>query len=400
MKILIVSQYFWPEEFRVNDLAFDLIERGNDVTVLTGNPNYPKGKFYNGYGFKYLKESYKGVKIYRVPIIPRGNNNITLILNYLSFVLTGSFFAAFHKTKYDKIFAVNFSPITAVFPAIIYKMLHKIPLYLWVQDLWPESVRAASTIKIEFIDKLLLVMVKYIYRKCDKILVSNFGFIESIESKDIEGAKISFMPNWAEDLFEDVNYIFADKYKSILPDGFIVMFAGNVGEAQDFESIIEAASLTNHIESIKWIIIGDGRKRKWLQNEIIKRKLSSTVLSLGRFPVEEMPSFFTHANIMLVTLKNEYIFSLTVPAKVQSYTAFGQPIVTMLSGAGNIVVNEANCGYTAESSDYKTLAENVIKASLMQKSDLEQLGNNGQKYYKEHFAKKKVIDNFINILSE
>jgi len=400
MKILIVSQYFWPEEFRINDLAIELKKRGHDVSVLTGNPNYPKGRFYSGYGVKYIVEFYKGIKIIRVPILPRGKSIFALSLNYISFVISGSLFALFHRTKYDKIIALNYSPITAVFPAIVYKKLHKIKLILWVQDLWPESVRATSKVKSGFVDKILLAIARSIFRNSDKILLSNAGFAESVITKGGERSKISYMPNWAEDLFEDESYVHREKYRSVLPDGFIVMFAGNIGEAQDFDSIIEAAVLTKHIGRIKWIIIGEGRKKEWLGREILNRELSSTFFLLGSFPVEEMPSFFIHADLMLASLKNEYIFSLTVPGKVQSYMSFGKPIVTMLSGAGSKIVTESNCGFVADASDYYKLADNVINASLLPKSELIDLGNNGKKYYNENFAKNIAIDTLLVALNQ
>jgi glycosyltransferase involved in cell wall biosynthesis len=400
MRILVVSQYFWPEVFRINDLLIELTKKGNDVSVLTGNPNYPYGNFFKGYGFNFRIEFYEGIKIYRVPILPRGKNNFTLALNYLSFVLSGSLFAIFHRKKYDRIIAANYSPITAAYPAIVFKKRHKLKLILWVQDLWPESIRAASNIKSGFVDKLLLSIVKNIYKNSDHIVVSNSGFTESIIQKGVSEKKISFIPNWAEDLYEDENLIDDSKFRILIPEGFIVMFAGNIGEAQDFDSIVKAATLTKHFENIKWIIIGDGRKREWLKKEIESQKLSSTFFLIDRYPMEEMPNFFVHADVALATLKNEYIFSLTIPAKVQSYMAFGVPIVTMLTGAGNRIINEAKCGLTSESSDYNKLAENIIYASSLSKIELSEMGNNGKEYYQKNFAKKIVIESFNKILNQ
>jgi glycosyltransferase involved in cell wall biosynthesis len=400
MKIFLVSQYFWPEEFRINDLAIELKKRGNDVSVMTGNPNYPKGRFYSGYGFKYSVEYYKGIKIYRVPILPRGRNLFSLSLNYISFVLSGTFFALFHLTKYDRIIALNYSPITAVFPAIIYKKIHKTKLILWVQDLWPESVRATSNVKSGIIDKVLFSMARRIFKNSDKILLSSPGFFDPVVAKGAEPEKISNMPNWAEDLFDDKNCIYPDKYRFLIPDGFIVMFAGNIGEAQDFGAILEAAVLTKHIKKIKWIIIGDGRKKEWLTKEIERRRLEDTFKVLGSYPLTDMPSFFCHSDLMLATLKDEYIFSLTIPGKVQSYMAFGKPIITMLSGAGSEIVKESNCGFTANASDYKKLAENIIYASQLPNDILNELGNNGKIYYINYFAKEKAIDKLMSAMEQ
>lgn len=398
MKILIVSQYFWPEEFRVNDLAIDLVERGHEVTVLTGIPNYPKGKFYPGYGFKNKKEYYKNIKIYRVPMIPRGSNALFLILNYLSFLVSGSFFAFFHKEKYDKVFAVNFSPITSVIPGIVYAKKNSVKLYLWVQDLWPESVSAVAKVNSKIPLFFLTKLVKYIYNNSHKILVQSKGFIESIYEKGITKNKIFYLPNWAEDLY--FAHSQEEKYYDLMPKGFIVMFAGNVGESQDFDSIVKAAQLTKKEEVIKWVIVGDGRKMSWLKQQIKSLGLEKNIILLGRHPVAEMPNFFIHANLMLVSLKEEKIFSLTIPSKVQSYMAFGKPIIGMLDGAGAKIINDSNCGFHGSAGDYKMLYRNVMFAFNEASASLSEKGLNGKRFYQENFSKNRVIESLIKVFNE
>jgi glycosyltransferase involved in cell wall biosynthesis len=400
MKILIVSQYFWPEDFRINDLAIELIARGNEVIVITGNPNYPKGKFDQGYGFKFSVENYRGIKIYRVPIIARGNaSGFRLVMNYLSFALTASYFTLFHKERYDVTFAVNYSPITAVFPAIVYKKRFNTPLFLWVQDLWPESVSAAGKVKLNLIMLFLNKMVQYIYQNSNKILVQSEAFIPHVIERGVSKEKIRYLPNWAEDLYNNAN-VSKSKYKNILPEGFIVMFAGNIGDAQDFYSIFKAVEITRQFPKIKWIIIGDGRKKSWLKSEIIRLNLQNTVFLLGRYPVEEMPSFFIHADIMLLSLKDEDIFSMTIPGKVQSYLAFGKPIAGMLNGIGADVIRKANCGYVANAGDYTLLANNIIEAYQQNPNNLIKKGINGKDYYNEYFLKNVIIDNLVRIFQE
>jgi glycosyltransferase involved in cell wall biosynthesis len=395
MKLLIVSQYFWPEEFRINDLALDLVKRGHDVSVVTGNPNYPKGKFIKGYGFKYSTETYQGIKIHRVPIFARGNSSFMLILNYMSFIFFGSIFAYFHKEKYDKVFAVNYSPITAVIPAIVYSKKNKIKLSIWVQDLWPESIIAASNIQSKYVQKWLSKLVHYIYKKSDIIFIANYGFKKSIIEKGVSGDKINYMPNWAEDIFESTKELNVTRKEFNVPEGFVIMFAGNIGEAQDFEAVIKAAELTKENHSIQWVFVGDGRKSKWLNEKVKEKKLEKTITLLGRFPTEIMPVFFKLSDIMLVSLKDEYIFSLTVPGKIQSYMASSKPILTMLNGAGSDVVFEANCGFTANAGDYKELSRNVLKSFALSTEVFDELGSNAFSYYKENYSKEKIIDNFI-----
>jgi glycosyltransferase involved in cell wall biosynthesis len=381
-------------------LAVDLVDRGNNVTVLTGNPNYPKGKFFKGYGFKFMNEEHQGIKIYRVPIVPRGNNRLTLILNYLSFTIIGSIFILFHRIKYDKVFAINFSPITAVFPAILYKKLHKKQLYLWVQDLWPESVSAAGNINSSFVLNLLTIMVKYIYKNSDRVLLQSEAFMPSVQEKGVTKKQIEYIPNWAEDLYSDKSKIFINKYEAIIPKGFLVMFAGNIGEAQDFESILKAAEITKQYSDIKWVIVGDGRRKTWVESEINRLDLKSTFFLLGRHQMNEIPSFFVHADVMLLSLKDEGVFTLTIPSKIQSYMAFGKPIIGMLNGVGYDLINKANCGYVGMAGDSIVLAENVIKAYKEESNVLSNMGVSGIKYYNQNFSKKMVIDKLIDILNE
>ena len=398
MKILIVSQYFWPEEFRVNDLAIDLVKRGHEVSVLTGNPNYPKGKFLKGYGFKWSKEAYRGVKIYRVPIIPRGSNSLMLILNYLSFVIAGSFFSFFHKIQYDKVFAINFSPITAVIPAIVYCKKQKQDLSIWVQDLWPESVIAASNIKSNRIQKILTKLVEYIYINSHKIFISNYGFKKSLFSKGVKANKIFYMPNWAEDIFELQQVLKTDSEKFSIPEGFVIMFAGNLGEAQDLENVLKAAELTKKNKNIKWVFVGDGRKANWLRDNIESKNLSETVITLGRFPTKLMPTIFRQADVMLVSLKDEFIFSLTVPSKVQCYMASKKPILGMLNGAGNDIIYKSQSGFVSNAGDFHRLAKYAMKFESLSKKDKELLGQNSFNYYQKYFTKNKIIDSFIQNL--
>lgn len=394
MRILIVSQYFWPETFRINDLVKELVERGHNVSVLTGKPNYPQGKIYKGYGFfSHNRDEYFGAKIYRVPLIPRGKGTgMQLVFNYLSYVVSASTFVAFNRKKFDVSLTFAISPITQMYPALLHKKLYGSRAYLWVQDLWPESVAAAGKMDSSSILKGLTKMVRSIYKKSDGVLVQSEAFIPSVLQKGVLPDKVHYIPNWAEDIFTKTVEKNSNKYWEIIPKGFVVMFAGNMGEAQDFDSIVNAAERTRHIHDIKWVIVGDGRKREWVETEIKKRNLSDTFFLLGRYPLEEMPYFFSLADIMLLTLKDEHIFSLTIPSKVQSYLAFGKPIASMINGIGNKVINDANCGYTANAGDEVTLAENIIKAYNAPEETLVELGLNGRAYYMKEFDKGAIID--------
>lgn len=400
MKILIVSQYFWPENFRINDLALELKTRGHEVEVLTGKPNYPKGSFFDGYSFfTRRKDSFNGIKIKRVPLIPRKNgSSLQLMLNYLSFVFFACVRILFSRKKYDATITFAISPITQIYPALLHKRLYKSKALLWVQDLWPESVTAAGKINSPFILKALDKMVANIYKKTDKILVQSPSFINSVKSKGGRDEQIEYIPNWAEDLFvEPVNNV-PENIKKIIPNGFVILFAGNIGEAQDFDSILKAALLTKENIDIHWVIVGDGRKKSWVDEQVKELNLEDTVHMLGRFPLEDMPYFFTLADIMLVSLKDEEIFSLTIPSKIQSYMATGKPILSMLNGVGNKIIKDSDSGFTADAGDYEKLAENVLIAYNSSADDLFHKGQNGKSFYEKEFDKQTIIDKLLALI--
>lgn len=398
MRILIVSQYFFPEEFKINDLAREFVIRGHQVSVLTGKPNYPKGEYYEGYQYKgVVKDDYYGAAVIRVPLRKRGaGGGKNLVLNYLSFVYNANKYIRHNKMEFDAILVYEISPITQAYPALYCKKRYGGKVLLWVQDLWPESVTAAGGVNNGFALGILDRMVRRIYSKCDVLLVQSDGFKKSILSKGDFESKMVYAPNWAEDLYLEKKMINLEAVSALMPDGFRVMFAGNVGAAQDVDSIVKAANETRDIPEIKWVIVGDGRARANVEEHAKKLGLTETVSFLGRHPMKQMPTFFSFADVMVVSLKDEYIFSLTIPAKTQSYMASGKPIVSMLNGEGNRIVEEAKCGLTAQSGDYKTLADNVKKLYKANKEELLQMGKNGLDYYLNHFDKKMVVDNIYN----
>lgn len=394
MNILIITQYFWPENFRINDLAESWVEKGHKVTVLTAIPNYPEGKFFTGYGvFKKTKENYKGIKVLRVPIISRGvKNNLRLILNYFSFVVSGLLLSPFYcREKYDLIFIFEVSPITVALPAILLKKLKHIPIFLWVLDLWPESLSATNTVKSPFLLSWVGKLVRYIYKQCDCIMAASEAYFPSIEAWGGEKNKLRFFPNWGENIYENPPNDNSLPEGILLPKGFKIMFAGNIGVSQDFETILKAAELTKAYPDIHWIIIGEGRRSDWVKGQIQSRNLSQ-VHMLGRYPQEIMPAFFAHADAMLVTLKKDKIFSLTIPGKVQSYLAFGKPVIACLDGAGNELIKKTGAGFACEAENPEELAKQVL-AMYQASPDLRNaMGLNGKKYYQANFQRSLLFN--------
>ncbi len=400
MNILIVTPHFYPENFRINDFALEFNKRGHSITVLTAVPDYPKGNFFEGYGiFKKNRENYKGIHIYRAPIIPRGSGSpIRLFLNYLSFIVGATFKSLFIiRNKFDIIFVFETSPITIGLPAIFIKKIKKIPICFWVLDLWPESVISASNLKSTLIPRLLNPVVKYIYNHCDKILVSSNGFINSIIEKDIDAGKIEFFPQWAEPLFKPIVKK-TDLLKiSTSKNSFKIMFAGNIGEAQDFPAILNAAKLLKSKKKIHWLIIGDGRRTKWVKNKIIEYGLQNCFHMLGSHPLEKMPYYYALSDAMIFSLKDDYIFSITIPAKVQSYLACGKPILAMIDGEAANIIDEANAGFTCPAGDSVGLTENILKMSKMSSIDLKQISKNSYNCYKKYFDREMLFEKAENI---
>jgi glycosyltransferase involved in cell wall biosynthesis len=397
MRILIVSQYFWPENFRVNDLSTGLVQREHQVTVLTGIPNYPDGKFYPGYNFfKNTRQNYCGAQIIRVPLIPRGKGgNLNLALNYLSFVIFGTFLAPFVcRQKYDAIFVYGISPILMAIPAIFLKKIRKAPLVLYVLDLWPDSISAVGAIKSPFFLNVVKKIVHFIYKHCDQILISSPGFVERIKEMGVDESKINYWPQWAEDNYR----IVAVKEKSAesreMPFGFRIVFAGNIGAAQGFKTIIEAADkLKNHL-NIHWVIIGDGRMKPWVEDQVRLCKLENTVHLLGRRPVNTMSSYFALADVLLVSLKKDPIFALTLPAKIQSYMACGRPILACLDGEGARVIQESGAGISCPADDRELLVESVLKMFNLTDTERKEMGLRGRAYFEKYFTRDILLSRF------
>jgi glycosyltransferase involved in cell wall biosynthesis len=404
MKILLVSQYFYPENFKGNDIAFELTRRGYKVTVLTGIPNYPEGKFYEGYGFfKKRRETVNGVKIIRTFLLPRGNSSaIPLMLNYLSWSFFASLYAIYFVifNKFDKIIVQQLSPVFVGIPAIIIKKIQKTPVYFWVLDLWPESLESAGGLKNKTILELFSKIVKFLYNNSDKILISSKSFKKSILEKGDFENKIIYFPNWAEDSITAGIISEIEHSEKLLPNGFNVLFAGNIGKAQDLENVFKAFEIIAQQNiKINFVVLGDGRDKDRLENIVALKKLEKSIFFLGKFPLEKMPNYFKEADCLFVSLKDEPIFTLTLPAKVQAYMSSGKPIISMMNGEGFNTILEANCGFSVAAEDYENLAENIILMRDLSQEQREELGKNGKKYYEENFLMKKCIDNLEKIIA-
>ena len=391
MRLIIFTNHFYPESFRVNDIAFNRAQRGDQVTVLTGIPDYPEGHFHKGYSlFKKRVEFVNGVKVIHVPLIPRGDGGkIRMVLNYASsvffFFFYGWYQALFHR--YDAVFVHDTSPAFISLPAKTVSKVQKIPLYHWILDMWPESLTAGGINGGKFYT-LIHKMMKGIYKRDKEILITSKGSRKLLNERGVSDEKITYLPNWNDDAISSVD-------ESVLPpfpDGFIVMFAGNLGFAQNMENLLAAANELKEEKDIHWVFVGDGRKKLWMDEYVKEHHLEDTVHLLGRYPIETMGAFFKKADVMLVALNDVLIFNLVLPAKVQAYMAAGKPILASLCGEGADIVKDANCGWSVPSNDYKELAATVSEIARIDKQELATLGKNARNYYEANFTREKCMN--------
>lgn len=396
MRILIVSQYFWPENFRINDLATDLIKKGNQVTVLTGVPNYPDGHVFDS--FKKDSKSFltfNGVKIARVPMLPRGQGGLRLIINYISFMLMACILGPWRLRgqDFDIVFVNQLSPVTVGIPGILMARIKNVPVVMWVLDLWPDTLHAVGVIRSTRLLAWVGGVVSLIYKHCDLLLVQSKSFIPNVRKLAPNNVEIDYLPSWAEDIFQHhLDLIVPEIPQQV--GSFNVMFAGNIGEAQDFPCILAAAQILKEQTHIRWLIVGDGRMQPWVEKEIHRRGLVDHVLLLGRYPIDRMPAFYKVADALLVTLQNKPIFNITIPGKLQSYLAAGRPIVGALNGEGAAIVRESASGFVCDAGDYIGLADAVLRLSLISEAERRNMGKNGEKYSALEFQRESILEKF------
>lgn len=394
MKILVVSQYFWPENFRINELVAEWGKRGHQVTVLTGLPNYPDGKVFARYRENPAEyDRFEGARVVRVPIIPRGKGSLSLVMNYLSFALSACVLGAWklRSESVDVIFVYEPSPIFVGIPSSLLRWLKGAPQVFWVLDLWPETLRAVGVLKARWALDAVGILVSWVYARCDLILVQSRSFIDNITRYAPAGCRIEYFPAWADAIFSSDSVVPAPEV-SECKNIFTVMFAGNLGEAQDFPAILDAVDALRSRDDVRWIIVGDGRMAEWVKQKIDERGLAAKVQMVGRYSLERMPSFFQHADALLVSLRDEPVFSMTIPGKLQSYLAVGIPVLAMINGEGARIVEEAGAGLVCRAGDGAGLAANVEKLAAMDPVLRKNMGTYGRQLSKREFDRDCLVE--------
>ncbi len=402
--ILVVSQYFYPEQFRINDICTEWVKRGYKVTVLTGIPNYPQGKFYDGYGiFKKRSEVWNGIEIIRIPIIPRGHNSLGLCINYLSFVVSGFFWKCFTKVNADIVFNYETSPMTQALVGAWFAKRRKVPFYLYVTDLWPDNVEIITGIHNKFIISALNSMVNYIYKKCTKIFTSSKSFIAKMTERGVPSQKLEFWPQYAEEFYRPCSKSEAADIKNEIPDDgiFNIVFAGNIGYAQGLGVLAETASILKKENFyIRFNIIGDGRYKNKMLEEIENKNISEYFNFFEKQPAKKIPLYMAYADAALICLSKSEVFAMTIPAKTQSCMACGVPILVSADGEVREIIEEAGCGFTSASSDAKRLAENIKKICDLSEAELDEMRRNSRSYYDRNYNKCMLMDKMDAYITE
>jgi glycosyltransferase involved in cell wall biosynthesis len=392
--ILVIAQYFYPEQFRINDICTEWVKRGYKVTVITGIPNYPQGKYYKGYGiFKKRKETYNGIEIIRLPLIPRGNNAIMLALNYLSFVVSGFLWELFTQIKADYVFIFEVSPMTQALPGVWYAKKRKIPCYLYVQDLWPENVEIITGITNKKIIGAIGKMVDYIYARCTKIFTTSNSFVKSIANRGVPVEKIEYWPQYAEDFYLPIEKM---KIQENLGNNtFNIIFAGNIGNAQGLDILPKTAVLLKEKDlkrEIKFNIVGDGRYKETLIELANSNNVSDMFNFIPKQPATRVPELMVDNDAAFICLTKSSLFAMTIPAKLQSYLACGIPIIASADGETEQIINVADAGVCSPAGDAHKLADMIIELSSKSHEQLNQLGINARNYYDRNFNKKELLN--------
>lgn len=387
--ILVVTQYFYPEPFRINDMCQEWVKRGYKVTVLTGLPNYPEGKIYQGYRWgKKRRESWNGVDVIRIPLIARGKGFLRLALNYASFVVSGFFWQLFTRLRADVVFSFEVSPMTQVLVGCWYARRRKIPHYLYVQDLWPENVEIITGLKSKAILGPIGSMVNWIYKNCERIFATSESFVEEIQKRvSDDRSKVHFWPQYAEEFYcptEGLAELTGDP-------AFKIIFAGNIGQAQGLDILPRAARLLKEKnQNVKFVIVGDGREKENFVADIEAQGVQDRFILIPRKPSGEIPAYLCSCQAAFVSFMESDLFSKTIPAKLQSYMACGMPIVAAATGETERIVREARCGVCSRIGDAEALTTAILE--LMEKGDLAALGANAKAYCDAHFNKASRMD--------
>lgn len=389
--ILVVSQYFYPEPFRINDICKEWVEQGYTVYVLTGIPNYPQGKFYDGYGlFRKRKEVYEGINIIRIPIVPRGKKAITLAFNYFSFVVSGFFWLLFTSIRPDLVFIFEVSPMTQALPGVWLSQKRGIPCYIYVQDLWPENVEIIAGIKNKTVLNQIGKMVDYIYDHCNLIFTTSKSFVQSIIDRGVAPQKVKYWPQYAEDIYMPNT---SDVFPMIDTEKFNITFTGNVGEGQGLDVLVEAAAILsrNNVKHVIFNIVGDGRYKAKLMEKIESQNLLNFFNFIPRQNASVIPTILGSSDLAFLSLNKNPVFSKTIPAKLQTYLACGKPILAVAEGETKQIIKESQSGLCVSPGNSTELVGAIETLMNLTAKEMKQMADNALRYSDNNFNKDRLM---------
>jgi glycosyltransferase involved in cell wall biosynthesis len=393
MDILVVSQYYSPEPFRIHEICAELVACGHTVTVLTGLPNYPEGKIYPGFRwFRRRKEIIDGVLIRRCWQISRGRGKLRLALNYMSFALSGSLRMFFSRRKFDSIFVYEVSPITMAIPALVYRALRKTPVRLYCMDLWPESLKTVGISDKSRVYAAARRISYSIFRKCDTIIVASSSFLGHLNAKvGIQNEKLCYIPQHAEGFFLQVT----EEAPEDSPIRFL--FAGNIGHLQNIDCILTAISQMKSNKRFVLDLVGSGSYLEEARALTEQLSIQDRVVFHGRHPMEAMLGYYQNAHAFLLTLRDDSDIGGTLPGKLQSYMASARPILGAIGGSAADVINESMCGRCVTPGDSRALSE-MMDDFLENREAWSKYGGNGRRYFTEHFTKDIFMEKLLDVL--
>ncbi|MFL2886642.1 MAG: glycosyltransferase [Candidatus Pelagibacter sp.] len=398
MKILVISQYFWPENFRINDLVSEWKKSNYEVEILTGKPNFPSGKLYEEFKInKKLFSNYEGFKVHRVPIFYRGSGSrFRLLINYFSFLINATIYSFFklRKKKYDIIFTFGTSPVTIGLIGIFLSKFTRSKNVIWLLDLWPDILFELKILKNKILLGVLKIIINYIYKNNDLIFAQSNSFKEVLK-KIVKLKKLKILHSWPE----KINYEIKEKSKEIefRPDKLNIIFAGTIGETQNFEDIVEAFKLLKD-ENVRLIVLGDGRKKDWLENQIKIHRIENIILMQNK-PLKEVPFFISHADVLFFSLKSGKVGSFTIPGKLSTYLNFNKPILCHAQGESQNIIKENNFGLTSDPGDLNLLIKNIRYLNKLKKDNMIKSYFNQSFNYKP-FSFKSSFINLTKSLNE
>lgn len=396
MHVLLVTQYFWPENFPINDLVLQLNQQGVTVTVLTGKPNYPSGQVFPGYrAIGCTRERFENISISRVPIVPRGQRSrVGLVLNYLSFVASAGMLGRrmlSGTAPFDVVFVYAPSPLLQALAAVRLARIYKVPLVVWVQDLWPESLSATGHVKNSWLLGLVARSVKQIYRATDRILVQSRAFVAPVAALTDRPSKIHYYPNLYQPQKDSRPSKNAGDLAQRLHEHFNVVFAGNLGTAQALDIVLEAAQKLRPHAHVRLVLVGSGSMSHWLAEQCVQQNLHNVVLP-GRFDASDMPTILGAASALLVSLTPDPAFALTIPSKIQAYLAAGRPIIASLDGEGARIVEDSGSGFCCAAGNAELLAKAIIRMANTPLAEREEMGQRGLQYFHKHFEPTHLVE--------